>query len=37
MRRAALILFCIRMLPVWRWRCGYWAWGTLSAAWRSEP
>ena len=28
-----LKLWAIKMLFVWRWRCGYWEWDTLRAAW----
>lgn len=30
-------LWAIRMMPLWRYRCGYWGWDAVKAAWSVRP
>lgn len=30
-------VWAVKMLFVWRWRLGYWAWDAFRAAWRARP
>lgn len=29
-------LWALKMLFLWRWRLGYWAWDAFAAAWRAD-
>lgn len=29
--------WAVKMLFVWRWRCGYWDWAAFRAMWRAKP